>query len=221
MPFNENIYAVFSQTPRLAQFSPEVSHKYLSAQPGIWMCVSLCVYIHWLLGDPARRQLCYALVSNITESLSLILSSTISLTWAVSYVGLIDGCPFPETLLHPYPCLFCRQDKLWVDFCLFVCLGWCPIPPWKSCLPTGVGHFIFHIPSLSESQQVSPTLTPQDLFYPTSPGIPRDNPSCRLQFLLSDFSCTTCPYTCPHPLSLLPPSSLPTYISSEYLVSTF
>lgn len=145
------------------------------------------------------------LYPSITESLSFILSSTISLIWAVSYVGLKDGCPFPEPLLHPYPCLFCRQDKLWVDFCLFVCLGWCPIPPWKSCLPPGVGHFIFHIPSLSESQRVSPTLTHQDLFYPHLQVFPEITPHVDC----SSYSQTFPALPVPTPVPIHYPSSHP------------
>jgi hypothetical protein len=38
-----------------------------------------------------------------------------SLPWDGSQVGAVTGWPFPQFLLHLYPCTSCRQETFWVE----------------------------------------------------------------------------------------------------------
>ena len=35
--------------------------------------------------------------------------------WDGSQVGPVIGCPFPQSLIHLYSCMYCRQEKRWVE----------------------------------------------------------------------------------------------------------
>jgi hypothetical protein len=135
---------------------------------------------------------------------SLIVSDTSSCLWYGSQVGLVIGCPFPQSLLHLCPCTSYRQDTFWVegfmDGLMSISLHW--EPAWLQEVAISG--------SISPLRGVSARATPIDSLEPPHPRSlvhPRDAPplSCLLPtHLFSLFlpSLSRSPYTLsPHPCS--------------------
>ena len=74
--------------------------------------------------------------------------------WDGTQVGPGIGWPFPQSLLHLYPC---RQDKFVVKG--FVSELILPSLHWEACLTTGCSNFNLYIPSYEEFQVGSPPKT--------------------------------------------------------------
>ena len=96
----------------LAQFSPLLCHK----TQEIWLMFgygSLHLFpfsARWsisndiMLGSVCKHSIVPLIVSEIS-----------SLKWVGFQIGPVVVQPFPQSILHHFPCTFFREDKFWVD----------------------------------------------------------------------------------------------------------
>ena len=150
-------YSVLSSTP--SQDSPSTAWCF---------SVGLCSCLHLLLDEASQEM--FMLGSCLQDSrVSSIVSEVGSFTWDRSQVGTVIGCLFPQSLLHLYPCISCRQGKIWVEE--FV-VHWCPAlssrsPVWLQEVATAVSIF----PSCGNLTRILPH-TPVTLPHSRPPASP-------------------------------------------------
>jgi hypothetical protein len=158
--------------------------------------VSLCTCFGQLLDRVSQRTVMLGKHNRV----SLIVSDTSSCLWYGSQVGLVIGCPFPQSLLHLCPCTSYRQDTFWVegfmDGLMSISLHW--EPAWLQEVAISG--------SISPLRGVSARATPIDSLEPPHPRSlvhPRDAPP--LSFSLSL-------YLIPSPLFPSPSLLLPSFL---------
>jgi len=135
-----------------------------------WLAVNICIRLFELLIGACGRQ---SLLASFCEHsiVWVIVSGLVASPWTGSHFGPVAGTPFPQALLHFYPCSSYTQGQLWVRG--FDCgMASSSIPQLIPCLSTGGELYNFPLPTVGHSSK-APPLSSENLSPSRSLYLPR------------------------------------------------